>query len=287
MSDLKFPVLGSPKLDGIRCLRLDKKTLSRKFLAIPNNHIQDVMSGLSIEELDGELITYDDKGKANPFNTVQGDVMREDGKPDFKFHVFDYVDKSLTETYEDRIAKLKKLKLPDYCVKVLPKLLKNEEELTEYEEECLAAGYEGIMVRSLSGPYKCGRSTVKQGYLLKVKRFMDSEAEVIGFEELMHNENEAEKDAFGRTKRSKAQEGLVPAGTLGKFLVREVGSTAWSGKEFKIGTGEGLTQELRQHIWDNREKYMGKLVTYKYQPHGMKDLPRIPIWKGFRDVRDT
>ena len=286
MSELKLPVLASPKLDGIRCLRLDGKTLSRKFLEIPNKYIQKVMSSLDVEELDGELITLNEDGSIKSFNEIQGDVMREEGEPSFQFHVFDYISTSLLESYAERMAKLEALSLPVYCVKLLPKLITTSDEFNKYEEECLAAGHEGVMIRNLTGPYKCGRSTVKQGYLLKVKRFKDSEAIVIGFEEQLRNENVAEEDELGHTKRSKAQAGLIPAGTLGKFLVQEVGITPWQGQKFAIGSGENLTKELRQQIWDNRDKYIGKTVTYKYQSHGVLNLPRLPIWKGFRDTKD-
>lgn len=282
ISDLVLPVLASPKEDGIRCLVISGRIVSRTFKDIPNKHIQKVMLAANLPDgLDGELIVPGLK-----FNEISSAVMSEDGEPDFRFQVFDYVTTSLVEPYCDRMVKLESLALPGFCVKLLPKFIATVEELDAYEEECLANGYEGIMVRSVKGPYKCGRATVKQGYLLKVKRFKDSEAIVIGFEELLSNQNEAEKDAFGRTKRSKAQDGMVPAGTLGKFLVKEIGDTPWQGKEFAIGSGEGLTQQLRQHIWDNREKYIGKTVTYKYQPHGSLYLPRLPIWKGFRDHRD-
>jgi DNA ligase-1 len=122
--------------------------------------------------------------------------------------------------------------------------------------------------------------------LLKLKRFMDSEAVVVGFEEQMENTNEKTVDELGHSKRSKHQAGMVGKDTLGKFLVQEVGNTPWNGLEFAIGTGDGLTADLRQHIWDNREEYLGKIITHKYQPHGTKDLPRIPVWKGFRDPGD-
>jgi DNA ligase-1 len=286
MWDLKLPVLATPKLDGIRCLRLNGRTLSRKFLDIPNKHIQKVMSTLAVEELDGELVTLDEEGSIKSFNQIQGDVMREDGEPDFRYYVFDYVTTALDEPYFGRMIKLRDVELPSYCVKVLPAIISSTEQFGDFEEQCLAEGHEGIMVRSGTGPYKCGRSTVKQGYLLKVKRFKDSEAIVIGFEEQQSNQNEAEEDELGHTKRSKALAGMVNAGTLGKFLVQEAGDTPWQGEKFAIGTGENLTKELRQHIWDNRDKYIGKTVTYKYQPHGMLKLPRLPVWKGFRDVRD-
>ena len=276
---INFDVLATMKLDGIRCLRIDGKTLSRKFLPIPNGHIQTVMSHLP-DELDGELIV-----EGASFNEIQGWVMSEDGKPDFRYYVFDYVPKSLTEPYDERMQRLEALTLPSFCVKLsIPKLIRSMAELDKYEEKCLSRGYEGVMIRSPKGPYKCGRATAKQGYLLKVKRFRDSEAEVIGFEEQMSNQNEATTDELGHTKRSKCQEGLVPAGILGKLIVQEVGDTPWKGKTF--GMGSGFDAAERKEIWEHQKKYLGKIVTYKYQPHGCKDLPRIPIYKGFRSPDD-
>lgn len=287
MADLTFPVLASEKLDGIRCLVIKGKILSRTFKDIPNKHIQSVMTAANLPDgLDGELITYNKDGSTREFNEIQGDVMREEGEPDFRFHVFDYVITSLEEPYCNRMVNLENAALPKCCIKVLPRLISNLKELEDFEVEALDNGHEGLMVRAVKGPYKCGRATLKQGYLLKVKRFKDSEAIVIGFEELMHNENEAEEDNFGRTKRSKALEGMVPANTLGKFLVQEVGNTPWQNQKFAIGTGKGLTQALRQEIWDNKEKYIGKTVKYKFQPHGVLNLPRLPVWLGFRDPRD-
>ena len=280
ISKVKFPLLATPKLDGIRCLRIKGKTVSRKFLDIPNQHIQKMMANLP-DGLDGELMI-----PGGTFNQVQSAVMSEDGEPEFEFWVFDYVSSSLTKGYRDRIADLVKLDLPSFCVPLTPIEIKDIDQLNWFEEQCLAGGHEGIMTRTPNSPYKCGRATEREGYLLKVKRFKDSEAVILGFEEQLENTNEAEKDAFGRTKRSQAIEGMVGKDTLGKFLVREIGDTPWNGKEFAIGTGEGLTEVLRKQIWDSRDKYLGKIVTYKYQPHGIKELPRLPIWKGFRDKRD-
>ena len=45
----------------------------------------------------------------------------------------------------------------------------------------LNAGYEGLMLRDPNGIYKFGRSSVKENILLKVKEFMDDEAEIIAF----------------------------------------------------------------------------------------------------------
>jgi DNA ligase-1 len=283
ISAICFPILATPKLDGIRCLRINGKTVSRKFLPIPNNHIQILMQNLP-DGLDGELLI-----KNGNFNQVQSAVMSEDGEPDFEFHIFDYVKDALNSPYSKRIEDLKSIgeSLPSFCKLVLPTLIQNSEDLNKYEQARIAENYEGIMVRAPNGKYKCGRSTEKEGLLLKIKRFNDSEAKIIDFQEQYENTNKAEEDAFGNLKRSQKISGMVGKNTLGRFLVREVGSTPWNGKEFFIGTGEGLTEALRKEIWQNKNLYLGRLITYKYQPHGVKDLPRLPIFKGFRDERDT
>ncbi len=275
VSDLKFPVACTPKLDGIRCLRVNSSTLSRKFKLIPNLHIQASMANL-IDGLDGELMVPN-----TTFNNISSAVMSSDGEPNFEYWVFDYVDKGgLAVPYMKRMENLGKLALPPFCKKVLPWIANNIDELLNFEQMVLAQGYEGVMTRSLASPYKCGRSTVREGYLLKLKRFKDSEAEVLDFEERMHNANKATLDAFGRTKRSAHKANLIPDDTLGAFVVRDV----TTGLEFRVATG--LDDAFRKKIWGDRERYRGKLIKYKYQEAGMKDLPRFPVFLGFRDPND-
>lgn len=277
---VKFPVMVSPKLDGIRCLIVDGKALSRKFKPIPNHFVRNWLEANLPDGIDGELMV---PGKS--FNEVQSAIMSEDGEPDFEFCAFDLCNGGLSEPFADRYEQLynyvldrelKHLKLVEHVV------VDSIEGLLAYEQECLDAGYEGVMLRSPDGGYKCGRSTLKQAWLLKLKRFADSEAEILGFEELMNNNNEKVTNELGLSKRSSHKAGKSGANTLGKFKVRDV----TTGVEFEIGTGEGLTQVLRKAIWDRRESFLGKLVKYKYQPAGQKDLPRFPVWLGFRDERD-
>jgi DNA ligase-1 len=214
------------------------------------------------------------------FNETQGDVMRESGTPDIRYYVFDYVKDDVNKPYSERIDDLKALNLPSYCKKLVPIPIKDEKELLEYEKQVLKDGYEGVMLRTYGGPYKQGRSTVKEGHLLKLKRFKDSEAKIIGFEEQMHNSNEQTKDAFGYSKRSSHKAGMVPMDTLGAFIVQDIKT----GVTFKVSTG--MDAKTRKEVWDNRDSYKGKLLKYKYQEVGQKDLPRFPVWLGFRDVRD-
>jgi DNA ligase-1 len=289
MEQVIFPVLASPKLDGIRCLIIDGHAMSRNFKPIGNNFIRTYLEKHCPDGFDGEIIIRNAE-----FCDVSGGVMRSDGDSDFIYMVFDYVTDSLDEPFQSRYNKLsKKIKemngnTADYVagrIVLVPHTRINDlDELKAYEETCLKQKYEGVMVRSLDGPYKCGRSHIPDGILLKIKRFVDSEAEVIDLLPMMHNDNEAGVDAFGRTKRSHCQENMIEMDTLGKFVVKD--EKKFPGVTFEIGTGKGLTQQLRKEIWDNKKDYKGKLVKYKYQDCGTKDAPRFPVWLGFRDSRD-
>lgn len=289
VSKIKFPVLATPKIDGIRCLRINGYSVSRTFKRIPNKYIQQQMQGLP-DGLDGELIINGE------FQKTTSGVMSRDGEPDFKYCVFDNTlsPVGVGYTYQERLSALSLMfnrtitgetlrttpivpQLPVFCCNIPARYLYNLNKLQEYESEMLALGHEGIIIRQPDSPYKCGRSTEREGYLVKLKRFKDAEAEVIGFEEQMENTNELKKDELGHAKRSTHKEGMIGKNTLGKFVVKSEFGV------FRIGTGVGLTDKLRKTIWCNQHRYLGRGITYKYQEIGTKNLPRCPIFKGFRE----
>jgi DNA ligase-1 len=267
----KFPYIASPKIDGIRFLMVNGVAVSRTFKPIRNNYIQRVLSETLTDGIDGEITVGD------TFQSSSSGVMSIEGEPDFKVWLFDYVDPD----QEDILPYyLRILNFPTFPNTWQYKLLagvtvNNQEELDSYEIICLEGGYEGVMLRDPFGTYKFGRSTVRDNILLKVKRFLDDEAVLIDIEEKMHNENEVQKDAFGRTKRSSSISGLVGANTAGTLIVKN--------KEGQVfGVGSGLIDLMRNEIWNNKNEYIGKLVKYKYFPQGVKDLPRHPVFLGFR-----
>jgi DNA ligase-1 len=285
---LKFPLLATPKLDGIRCLVIDGKAVSRKFKPIPNHYVRGIIEQNCATGMDGEIIC-----PWKSFNETQSLIMTEDGEPDFKFFVFDWAcgaSGSLACPYRARMQDLAAFfvsgsadgdqPVDSRIEGLFPVVVENEAVLAKIEQNHLNSGYEGVMVRTPESPYKCGRSTVKEGFLLKIKRFADAEAIVIGFEERLTNNNEAQKDELGHTKRSSHKANLAPAGTLGALLVRDL----VTGQEFGVGTG--LDDAMRAAIWCEREAYLGKIVAYQYQPSGMKERPRFPSFRGFRHEDD-
>lgn len=277
---LTFPLFASAKLDGIRCVIKDGSPLSRTLKPIPNDFIRGHLSDPVLSGLDGELIVGS-ATDAEVYRRTSSGVMSQAGQPAFTYFVFDYFTSPLT-SFESRYDQLSRWanQLPQY-VQILPqRLIKTEAELLAFEHEMLQQGFEGLILRSLDSPYKFGRSTAREGYMLKLKRFTDGEATVTGFEELMHNGNEATTSETGNTKRSSHQENLVPMDTLGALQVVDVKT----GVAFKIGTG--YTAQHRKQIWNARASLVGAIVKYKHFEIGVKDAPRFPVWLGFRDPID-
>lgn len=281
-SKIQYPVYASPKLDGIRASVVDGRLLSRTLKPIPNKAIYEHLSKPWLTGLDGELIVGNPTNLTVYNDTVSQVMAHDKGSNKVTYWVFDL--HNHTGDFTTRNLALRK-----YCstldaaipiVQLEQKWIATEDEMIGYEAHCVGAGFEGIILRSPDAPYKFGRSTVKEGYLLKVKRFVDSEAEIIGFEEEQFNGNVAQTNELGRTKRSTAKAGLVGKATLGAFLVRDT----VSGVEFSIGTG--LTAMQRHDFWTHRDAYLGKLVRYKFFPVGVKVAPRHPVFTGMRDARD-
>lgn len=260
LEDIRYPVYASPKLDGIRCIMLNGKAYSRNLKLIPNKYIQETLQALDLPQLDGELMIDGD------FNSVQSAVMSQEGKPKFYYNVFDwYVGNMPFNLRNDKVVQ--------YCgaksnirLRCLPQyFVETKEQLFEYWEYCLANGYEGVIVRSLRGPYKCGRSTMREGYMLKLKKFFDDEAEVVGYEELMRNTDTSTKQLAN----------LYGADMLGALTVK------WKDKTFKIGSG--FDEATRIALWQNPGAMVGKQVTFKYQEVSKYGIPRFPVFKAFRE----
>lgn len=283
LATLKYPVIASPKLDGLRGVVVDGQLRTNSLKAFPNEFAQKYLSRPEFNGMDGELIV----GPANApdvYRQSNSGLMRITGEPNFSFHVFDLWNMPCA-TYQQRldilVERLVIVRTNKHRVGLHSFItIDNEVELLAYEEKLLNQGYEGVMLRDPASLYKFGRSSTKQGIILKLKRFVDSEAEVIGFDEQMRNGNEAVKNELGRTKRSTAAEGLTAKGTLGALIVRDVKT----GVEFRIGTG--INDADRQEIWDNRAAFVGTFRKYKYFPVGVKDAPRHPVDLGARDKLD-
>lgn len=282
--DIRFPVYASPKIDGIRVTVWNGTPLTRALKDVPNHYIRETIKAANLPAVfDGELVVGSPMAHDCINKTTSG-VMSREGRPDFMFYVFDYVDQWPIPFYK-RAARLAEqtgaLQAFHPWFKVLPqKLIRSPEELAAFEAEQLELGYEGLIVCNPDALYKHGRSTAKEQGKMKVKRFVDTEAVVIGFYELMHNDNPATVNALGHTERSSHKANLTPMNMLGALICRTP-----EGVEFEIGTG--FTYLQRTVLWQIRQQLIGRLAKYKFFPVGVKDKPRHPVFLAWRDPLDV
>ncbi|MGA3989026.1 ATP-dependent DNA ligase [Ralstonia nicotianae] len=280
---IKFPVWASPKIDGVRCVIFGGVAYSRSLKPIPNPFVQEWAAAncCELEGLDGELVVGSATASDCMQNTTSG-VMKKTGEPDFSFHAFDFV--GTDWPFATRCEQLERWRKrgDSEAIRVhivSQELVTDQVDLAMKEAQFLDEGYEGMMIRAHDGRYKFGRSTEREGGLVKVKRFDDAEAEVIGYEEEMHNANEAKTNALGQTERSTVQANLVGKRTLGALVCRTA-----SGVAFSVGTG--FSSADRASLWRERAALVGRVVKYKHFDHGTVDAPRHPVFLGFRAPED-
>ena len=277
----QFPMLGTPKKDGVRGYTKNGCVYSKSNKLIPNQHIQRLLPTLLSDGFDFELFV------SGGFNATTSVVMGHSAAiDDLEIYVFDYVSPNHEiVSYLERCKYLNRLKQNWAEEKVhflLPVVINNPEQLATYYNLCIAQGDEGIVLRKPSGGYKFGKSTVLEQLMLRVTGEATSEATIIGLNEEMENTNESFISETGRSKKSKAQAGLIPTGLLGSFTVRDL----YSEVVFDLTASNGINKQQQRDYWNDRDNLMIRIVKYAYKSHGTVDKPRQPKFLGFRDSRD-
>jgi DNA ligase-1 len=294
-----------PKIDGMRVL-VDEECIprSRSGKEHKNKYLRAFCRDHpSLRGVDGEIVSGLEY-TADTFRESMSGIRAEEGSPEFTFFAFDYYLGDIApqgystrrrEVY-NRLSNL--VPHPDvgstieghpgaYTAKLVmcpQKEVRTLEEIAAYEEELLLAGWEGGILRHPDTPYKYNRSTPKDGALLKLKRFEDAEAVVVGYEPWYHNANEATQSPLGFTARSSHQENCVPLERLGALHVylRTDPSV-----KFKIGVMRGVDHSTRDRLWQDREALIGRICTFAHQGYGGGyDAPRTPVFLNWRSEHD-
>lgn len=279
---LKWPMLLSPKIDGIRALVVNGQLVSRTMKPIRNIYTQELFGRPELDGLDGELVVGEPWDKDLMQKTSSG-VMSAHGKPAVRFFVFDkWNDNGWFKGRLDTCMNITLSLDPSERVSTLSHHpVFSYEDMIIWEHRYLKKGYEGVMLRSIDGPYKQNRSTLREAILLKVKRFHDAEAIILDSSPLLRNLNAAQLDERGFTKRSTHGSNKVEDDLLGSLLVRDIST----GISFDIGSG--FTEIQRRELWENPDSLKGRIIKYKcFNVTGVKDKPRFPIFLGFRDPED-
>jgi len=261
--DYSKPVYIQPKLDGVRCLFTKNGAYSRAGKHFKNlAHIELALIPFFREHpdiiLDGELYNHELK---NDFEKIISLVRKQKCTADdrleaqklVQFHVYDYFDGVIYDSYKTRMEQLVASNIYDKQIKYVPayKVSKHEEALNMHHDAFLALGYEGSILR-LDGLYKHGRSYD----LMKFKDFSDAEATIIGYEE-------------GKGKRTN---------TLGKFLMLDD-----EGVEFGCPPGKGYNYKDLANMLLNINDYIGQRATFTYFQRTKAGSYRHPLFKCLRN----
>ncbi len=260
--DWSEPVYIQPKLDGVRCLFTKDGAYSRagnKFMNIA--HIELRLIPFFKEHpdviLDGELYNHELK---NDFEKIISLVRKQkptsddrlDAKSLVQFHVYDYFDGVIYDSYKTRMQQLATSDIYNKDIKYVPtKLVDTYSYARTLHEEFLEDGYEGSIIR-LDGLYKHGRSYD----LMKFKDFSDAEATIIGYE-------------IGQGKRE---------GHLGKFIMQDD-----NGVEFGCPPGKGYTYKDMKNMLENIKDYIGERATFTYFQRTKAGSYRHPLFKCLRN----
>lgn len=231
----------SEKLDGVRAYWDGQQFLSRQgnLYVAPDWFVE----GLPDVPLDGEL--WLDRKK---FQTAVSIARRQDRSDDWRklrYVIFDAP--ALQEDFETRMAYSQDLLVkhkPPFAVAHTQVMCKGLDHMREELDRIEKLGGEGLMLRQPKSRYVAGRSST----LLKVKRFLDAEARVIGHE-------------AGAGKH---------VGRLGSLLVELP-----NGKRFSVGTG--FTDKERE-----APPPLGSTISFRYQELSDAGIPRFPSFLGVR-----
>lgn len=295
ITDLRFPAIVLPKIDGVRGLKISQYFTGRTLKTFRNSYVTDQFSDPMLHGLDGELCFGDytapdlcrkTTSYLNSYASNTSNVL-----PDW--YVFDFIAEEVAHlVYKKRYEMLRlyvnnlKEKNPEqyHFLRLIPDDLifecYNTEEVEAAHSLYISAGFEGTIIRYNNAPHKNGRSTVSEGAYMRIKDFIYEEATVIAIEEAETNYNTAERNALGYIERSSAKDGKAGNGMIGSLVVRRA-----DGSICNVGPGK-LTHTERADYFESPFRIIGKVITFKHMKYGSKDKPRFATFENFRLAED-
>lgn len=289
---VKWPKIAMPKIDGVRGLNLNGRLVGRSLKTFDNRFTVQRFSLPELDGLDGEL-ALGPITDADLCRRTTSAITTIGGEPDIHWYVFDCQARMVG--YAERLklatAHVKSLALP-YVHYVQGTLISTIEEFLKYEEEQLQQGFEGVILRSLDGLYKYGRTTVREGTYLRVKRFVEEDAVVLEVLEGSTNNNSPVWNTLGFLERSTHAENMTPSGIVGTLvcmLVKDVyhnGSLLFkAGDIVRVAPGR-MTDDQGRKFMENPSLIVGKTIKFKFFPKGGKSKPRFPTFQSIRAKAD-
>ena len=264
------------KLDGFRAVVevnngkvISIKTRKGKTIdgltELSNDIEANINSSLGHFVFDGELLLEDPENKWTSGERFQrtGQMISTDGEcVGMGFHIFDALPFNefqggvSKENYITRRKNYLETFVSGKLVRTVPVLGTSDiKGIPAWSDYATERGFEGVMLNDPNAKYETKRT---KG-LLKVKKMHTADLQVVGFEEAIDGKNR---------------------GSLKSLIIQLDENNTFN-------VSSGLTEEQREDIWNNQEKYLGKIVEIKYfeettNQQGGRSL-RFPVILGFRD----
>ena len=260
--NIDYPAIVQRKFDGVRCLAILKddgtvSLMSRKGKEFPHmNHIRKDIAANNSDTtliLDGEL--YSD---TLSFHVLVGLVKRvtlKEGNDEqmlqVSLRVYDCIKLNEEPGFQQRHEMIAQVTSGASCLSLVENFAVNSErEVHEAQARFVEEGYEGAMVRNITGAYAIGKRSAN---LQKVKTFLDGEYEIVGFNQASGN---------------------------------DIGTVIWvcktlEGNQFNVRPRG--TREVKREQYQNGDSYIGRQLTVRYQELTDDGVPRFPVGIAIRD----
>lgn len=272
--EYEFPVLAEAKYDGTRLLVVVTKheVICYSRNGKPATNSQDLFDEdlIALRNWYGVDMVFDGEALANSFTeTLNAKASgNKAAKAHMKFYAFDAIPLSnwkIQNYNKHQIERSKELEhailavKPTKVVKSKYKVCNDYAEVRAFFAEMLAEGYEGLIIKKLNGLYVWDRDS----NWAKVKPVFDYDGTVTGFYE-------------GRGRN---------VGRLGGINVKGIDE---NGNHFESNCGSGFSDSMREEIWNNQEKYLGKTAQIEAQElskvEGRDHFSlRFPVFVMWRD----
>ena len=237
-----------PKLDGVRVITIcdvekdEVNMFSRNGKELTNfpkilEQFDSMLDQMS------ESMVFDGEVMSDDFQTLMREIHRKGGAKtdDAVLNLFDCIPlEEFKEGVSPNNLKTRKILLEKYnygpnisLVEYVKMDLSDDDgqkQFADYNKLCIDKGFEGIMVKPVTGIYECKRSAL----WLKVKPFIEVSLKVVDTEE-----------GTGRN-----------VGKLGALIVEGTDMD----KFIKTNVGSGLTDTDRETFWQAKDKLIGQIV---------------------------
>ena len=241
-------VFVEPKLDGVRVItvcdveRDEVKMYSRNGKELNNFPKIYEQFDAMLDQLDQSMV-FDGEVMSDDFQTLMREIHRKGGAKtdDAVLNLFDclplehFKEGGSNNTLAQRKQWLDGYRFGPNISRVEHILIDLDDEdgqkqFADYNRLCIDKGFEGIMIKPITGVYECKRSSL----WLKVKPFIEVSLTVKAVEE-----------GTGRNE-----------GRLGALIVEGTDD----GKFIRTNVGSGLSDDDRTEFWKSKEKLIGQIV---------------------------